>query len=149
MKSLFIACIALFFSTNLYANLIVHRELSFGSIVVRGNDVVSSVVIPRVGAPYATNKIIILEKGHPGEYTLTGFLPSTPVQLMTNLPALLGQAGVSAQFHVTSADLPVNTAANGLGELHLKVGGVLQTSGNSMSYEDGVYSGSFDIQVNF
>ncbi|MBY0419748.1 MAG: DUF4402 domain-containing protein [Pararheinheimera sp.] len=146
---LFFLFSANFFIFSVKADVIVHNELSFGTIAVRGNDVVSSVVVPRVGAPYTTNKILMIEKGHPGEYTITGFLPSTPVQLTTNLPTFLGLAGVSAQFFITSADLPVNTSANAQGEVYLKVGAILQTSGNSQSYEDGVYVGTFDIQINF
>ncbi len=137
----------IFASASAAADFIIDRPLDFGEIAVRSNTLVSTVSVYRNGSTQSTNHIFIIKPGSPGAFTLTDFPPYTTVNLSVDLPATSSMAyPQTAQFSLTSVDIPsaINLGANGRGQFTL--GGTLSTSGNPAN---NYYSGaSYTIYLN-
>ncbi|GGD55560.1 hypothetical protein GCM10011357_08970 [Lacimicrobium alkaliphilum] len=139
----FLGLVCLVFPSAGLSDLLTDTALSFGKIAIRDNDSVSAVHLPRSGNQFPTNKILIIEPGTPGAYTLTGLPPFVEASLSADVPAFsaVPVAGTE-QFTISAVDIPSTIKADASGNAHFKVGGVLETSGNG-----GTYLGPLDYQI--
>ena len=74
-------------------------------------------------------------------------LPSTPVYLVH-----ASQSATVARLVVTNfVAQPVtgNVALNALGAMNFRVGATLSTEQTTKSYQDGVYTGTYDVTVEY
>jgi hypothetical protein len=118
-------------SAPLAADLDIATPLSFGEIVVRSNNVVSTVTIHRNGTTQSTNHILIVKPGAPGLFTLSGLAPYTNVNLSVDLPASSSMNfPQTAQFTITAVDIPSAVNVGPTGSTQFKMGATLSTSGN-------------------
>ncbi len=112
------------------ADLIVDSPLSFGEIAITGNASVSTVTITRSGGALSTNRIFIIRPGSPGVYTLSNLPPYVVANLSVDLPAYSAMTYPNtAQFTMTSVDMPASVSVNAAGSAQFKIGGTLSTSG--------------------
>lgn len=118
-------------STAVAADFTIDNPLSFGKIVVRNNNSVSTTSIARTGTQLSTGQIYIINLGTPGVFTLSGLPPYTNVNLSVDLPAssAMPYPG-TAQFSMTAVDIPTAINMGPTGSAQFKMGGTLSTSGN-------------------
>jgi len=118
-------------SAPLAADLNVDIPISFGEIVVRGNNSVSTITVHRNGAFQSTNQILIIKPGTPGVFTLNGLPPYTTINLSVDLPASSSMNyPQTAQFTITAVDMPSAVNLGPAGSTQFKMGATLSTSGN-------------------
>lgn len=127
-------------SAPLAADLNVDTPLSFGEIVVRNNNSVSTVTVQRNGALQSTNHILIIKPGTPGVFTISGLPPYTTINLSVDLPASSSMNfPQTAQFTITAVDIPSAVNLGPSGSAQFKLGATLSTSGNPVNQ---YYSGA-------
>lgn len=118
-------------SAPLAADFHVDAPLSFGEIVVRSNNSVSTVTVQRNGAFRSTNHILIITPGTPGVFTIDGLPPYTNVNLSVDLPASSSMNyPQTAQFTIAAVDIPSSVNLGPSGSTQFKMGATLSTSGN-------------------
>lgn len=117
------------------ADLLIDTPLTFGRMAISDNNQVSSTTLTRNGNQSYTGRILVIEKGTPGAYTLTGLPAFTTLSLTPSLPAYsaLTIPG-SAQFVITALDYPSTVKADINGDAQFTLGGTLSTSGNGQPY---------------
>lgn len=121
----------LLLSAPLAADFNVDTPLSFGEIVVRSNNSVSTVTVQRNGAFQSTNHILIIKPGTPGVFTINGLPPYTTINLSADLPASSAMNfPQTAQFTITAVDMPSAVNLGPTGSTQFKMGATLSTSGN-------------------
>jgi hypothetical protein len=147
LKNLLIAVCLWALSASLAADFSIDVPFSFGEIAVRNNSSVSTVTISRHGIQQSTNQILILKTGAPGVFTVSGLHPYTIINLSVDLPAHSAMPYPNtAQFELTSVDIPSSVNLGPTGSAQFKMGGTLSTSGNpSEHYYSG---GQYVIYVN-
>jgi hypothetical protein len=113
------------------AEFTIDTPLHFGEIAIRNNNSVSTVSILRDGTQQSTNQIYIVKPGSPGVFTLSNYPPYTNINLSVDLPATSNMSyPQTAQFSITSVDLPSSINTGSLGIAQFKMGAILSTSGN-------------------
>lgn len=134
-----------------YADLIIEQHFYFGKIAIPDNNSVSTVTIPVTGTPTSTSKILIIEPGHPGVYTLTEFSPYTTISLSADIPAYSNSPiPGTQQFIITALDIPTSIKTDSTGSVQFKIGGTLSTSGLGGTYQGPAsYSININIDLNF
>ena len=153
MKTLLYCLLLSLFSVNLHAGVFVQNKLSFGTVVVTDNSVVSSVSMNLSdGKTVATNKMLVLVPGQLGEFTLFGFTPYIELQITADFLTVKSNTNgeVTEQFTLDSLTTAptVNTDADGKATLY--IGGTLSTSGNgNNNYINTLYKGSYNIIVTY
>lgn len=131
MKKQFWGLWLLSLSAPLAADFNIDTPLSFGEIVVRSNNSVSTVTVQRNGAFQSTNHILIIKPGSPSVITLNGLPPYTNINLSVDLPASSAMNfPQTAQFTVTAVDIPSSVNLGPTGSTQFKMGATLSTSGN-------------------
>jgi spore coat protein U-like protein len=143
--------------------------LDFGTIVAlrdgAGGGAVSNIVVGAEAANATTvtnaggandDRIIELTAGDRAEYAISAALPSTTFSIiLPSTPVALNCAacsGAQEDFTVNSfvddgADGTVTT--DGTGAASFFVGAQLDTVSGTATYEDGTYSGTYDVTVTF
>lgn len=140
MKTPIFIFFSLFITTPAYADFIVDNPISFGEIVVRSNNSVSTLILGRNGTERSTNDILILRQGSPGVFTLNGIAPYTNITLSVDLPAYSSMAYANtAQFSITAVDHQSTINMGSTGSVQFKMGATLSTSGNPA---ENYYSGA-------
>ena len=139
MKNILLAFGFWALSIPLAADFSIDVPFNFGEIAIRNNNSVSTVTLSRNGIQHATNQILILKTGTPGVFTISGLPPYTIINLSVDLPAYSAMSYPNtAQFEMTSVDIPSSINLGPTGAAQFKIGGTLRTSGNS---SENYYSG--------
>ncbi len=128
------------------------QPISFGSFVVTGNDLVSTLTVPssNLSSSTSTQKIHILMPGQNGIYRLTGMPINTSVSI--NIPNSFitwNGTGTRETFLIEDFEYPSQRQTNGIGETEFYVGATLKTTGTTGIYYASPYSGNILIQVNW
>lgn len=136
----------------LKAAMTVVEPLSFGSIALKDNSQVWQLHQLSSGNVIVENGIIILEAGQAGEYFFYNLPPSTTIAItvLDGTGDTDFSGGTTAtQFSIQPyLDFPTYNT-NQHGELTLKMPGILKTSGNGLTYHDGVYYRFFQLDINY
>ncbi|WDD99258.1 DUF4402 domain-containing protein [Thalassomonas actiniarum] len=143
----------LFFTLPAQATVTLIEDLSFGTIVVSDNSVVSDIIISRAGQTSIVNHIRVIEPGHPAEFALTDlpgnlevFTSAVITQATTSNPP---PAPATEQFTISSPDIVASVTTNGSGFALVRVGATLSTSGNGGNYVDVQYQGTLQVTFNY
>lgn len=145
--------LVVFFSAPLFAHAQSVDELDpfqFGVLAIPDNSTVSEVELLRSGRnPVVRGSIIIVSIGSSGRYLLSGLPRDTPIEVSAvDVELKYDGVGVSETFQVGQYDA-ADVVTNSQGEAEIQLGGTLRTSGNGNPYEDGLYSGSFQLQLTY
>lgn len=130
----------------------VDQHLDFGEIVILNNNVVSQLSILSNDTVITDPNIVIIRAGKAGQY----FFYNLPSSFLINVsigagPTISTFSGTPppTQFNIEPYfDFPSYTS-NALGELTLRVPGVLRTSGDTNPYVDGLYYRYYEITLNY
>lgn len=126
-----------------------NTPISFGLVVVTDNSSVGSITVDISGATSSSGGMTSLTSGSAGQYHLSGLTPSSPVTLsftpFTVYPN--GSSSGSVYFNMTGFTTNASITTSGAGTATFDLGATLQSSGNSVTYTDGDYSGDFTITI--
>ncbi|WP_157822439.1 hypothetical protein [Psychromonas sp. Urea-02u-13] len=146
----FLFCV---FSKSLFAGVLAVNELSFGTVVVTDNSVVSTVSIDLLsGNTFVTNKMLVLVPGQLGEFLLYGLPPYTSVNLSANVitPQTTSGGVPSEQFTLGNLTVEPSLTIDENGEGIFFVGGTLSTSGNgNNNYADLEFTVRHNIVISY
>ncbi|MBT1065217.1 DUF4402 domain-containing protein [Bowmanella sp. Y26] len=133
------------------ADLLIDTPFTFGRLAISDNSQVSSTTLARNGNQSYTGRLLVIEKGTPGTYTLTELPPFTSFSLTPSLPAYSSVAiPGSAQFVITALDIPPTVKADINGDAQFTIGGTLTTSGNGQPYLGPAdYQIMLDIEISY
>lgn len=128
-------------------------DLSFGTIVVTDNSVISDIIVSRTDQISVVNNIRVIDPGHAAEFALTD-LPGN-LEIFTS--AIITQpttgnpppAPVTEQFTISNPDIVASIITNGSGFASIRVGATLSTSGNGGNYVDVQYQGTLQVTFNY
>lgn len=127
-------------------------ELSFGTIAVLNNDVVSEISISTTNQINITNSIRVLSPGQRGEYFLSSFPAHTQLFTAANIiiTTTYSVAPASEQFTLSALFIEPSVTTDALGTATIYIGGTLQTSGTgSGQYYDTLYDIDFELTINY
>ncbi|KTF12843.1 DUF4402 domain-containing protein [Pseudoalteromonas sp. H103] len=144
------ASLLLIFSKSLYCDSIQQEPLNFGTLVIPQNNTLSSITINHEGETTTFGSIYVLAEGNPAELLFTGLPPLTQVSFNKTSDSTLQSEALgsnSAKFSVVLVDLPRTQASDEFGELLLKVGGRLITTGTSQGYLDGSFITDTQLEI--
>tara|TARA_B110000211_G_scaffold233246_1_gene298933 strand:- start:579 stop:1040 length:462 start_codon:yes stop_codon:yes gene_type:complete len=144
------ASLLLIFSKSVYCDSIQQEPLNFGTLVIPQNNTLSSITINHEGETTTFGSIYVLAEGNPAELLFTGLPPLTQVSFNKISDSTLQSEALgtnSAKFSVVLVDLPRTQASDEFGELLLKVGGRLITTGTSQGYLDGSFITDTQLEI--
>ncbi|NWO04380.1 MAG: DUF4402 domain-containing protein [Alteromonadaceae bacterium] len=124
--------------------------LDFGTLAITSNTSVSTLEFPRSGRNLSiTGNLILVEKGEPGRYRLTGFPPNTGIDIEIDQASMTaGGTGIPEILIVDSYDTGT-VRTNDLGEAEFQLGASFSTSGNGGDYEDAPYLGDAQLRMHY
>lgn len=125
--------------------------LSFGKIVVAGNVQKSSLTVSKNYTSSSTNSIYVITPGQPAEVLVENIGANVALNVSVTVLSDFSHdlAVPTGALSLASLDyLPVVTT-NAYGQAVMRIGGVLETSGDGSSYVDGNYSATVEIMINF
>lgn len=124
--------------------------LSFGTVVVRNNNIKGSVTVPRVGHSSSSGGVLIIQPGRPAELVFTDYYPYIELTVTPMLPVTTGVAsGETEQFVLDKIDLPDFIRTDAAGVAKVKMGGRITTSGNGKHYHNASYKAIFHLVVSY
>ncbi|GKT12384.1 MAG: hypothetical protein ISEC1_P1362 [Thiomicrorhabdus sp.] len=136
----------------LKADMRVDSTLNFGSIAIRDNSQVWLIQQFSDGSVAVDSGFVILEPGNAGQYFFYNLPASTQISFLIVDgvgPLLFSGGSPQAEFTVEPyLDFSTYTTDSN-GELTLPLPGVLKTSGDGLSYVDGVYYRFFELSINY
>ena len=137
--------VLLIFSTSVRGAIVEVQPLHFGVFALVNNTTVSTLIIPYTNSnPIASAKLFPLSHGQAGHYQLSGYPAFMP--LILTIADFQLTIGLAEPFTVGSFTYdPVVTDGNG--DVLVKIGATMSTSGSTVNYGDAAYSGNIDIQV--
>jgi spore coat protein U-like protein len=145
--------VLLFLSSSCgYAAVSEVNNLSFGTIAVLKNDIVSEISIDTNSQITITNHIRVLSPGQRAEYFLSAYPAFTQLFTSANILAseTFSPAPSSEQFTLTSLTTAPSVTTDGAGTATVFVGGTLATSGDGVGqYFDTDYTVDFELTINF
>ena len=144
------AWLSLTFSEQVYSASIQQEALNFGTLVIPQNNTLSSITISHEGEITKFGNIYVLTEGNPAELLFTDLPPLTQISFNKTSDSTLQSEVLganSAKFSVVLVDLPRTQASDEFGELLLKVGGRLITTGTSQSYLDGRFITDTQLEI--
>ncbi|NMF48477.1 DUF4402 domain-containing protein [Pseudoalteromonas arctica] len=151
MRFLYVSVwLLLMFSEQAYSASIQQEALNFGTLVIPQNNTLSSITINHDGEITTFGSIYVLTEGNPAELLFTDLPPLTQISFNKTSDSTLQSEVLgsnSAKFSVVLADLPRTQASDEFGELLLKVGGRLITTGTSQSYLDGHFITDTQLEI--
>lgn len=132
------------------AGLVVEQALDFGTIVITDNNSVSQLTIPMSGNATSSNKIYITRQGQAAQlrffsypaFTVLSFAPVFPVQSTNGV-------GATQEFTLSQILMPPTATTNATGEVLVKMGAVLQSSGSGLQYQNTDYQFAISIVVTY
>ena len=151
MRFLYVsAWLSLMFSEQAYSASIQQEALNFGTLVIPQNNTLSSITISHEGKITTFGSIYVLTEGNPAELLFTDLPPLTQISFNKMSDSTLQSEALganSAKFSVVLVDLPRTQTSDEFGELLLKVGGRLITTGTSQSYLDGSFITDTQLEI--
>lgn len=122
--------------------------LDFGALAITGNNSKSTLQLPRSGRNLVIiGSMVLVAKGEPGRYRLTGFPPNTNIELdIGKATRIVSDSGIARPVSVHSYDTG-RVRTNEAGEADFQLGAFFSTSGKGGSYEDATYKGSAEIRL--
>lgn len=125
------------------------RPLSFGTVAIVSGAGVGRITIEPDGSYTSNSNLYVVTPPVRGEYHLSGATVSAIYTVTTPLSVdMVGPNG--AYFTLDNFEIrPVTLSTDGSGNDIFYLSGRLQTQGGGMVYEDGVYSGSITMTVDF
>lgn len=137
-------------SPSVFATATQIKPLSFGKIAVANNSQVSRVTISRFGQVSVTNNIYVVEAGSPGEIELSGYLPGSTLQInATIISTSVAAVGLVSTFNLVSVDTASSVSIGSSGTEVIRIGGVLETTGDNSTYFDGNFSTLVRLNIDF
>jgi hypothetical protein len=129
------------------------RPLTFGQVAVTGGGGETVTVAPDGSLSHSAGVTLLLPRGSPGMYELTGYTPSTSLWLSiadNTIDRLAGGASFSVgNFQFSPACTLVSPCAtDGAGKLDVTIGATLTTQ-NATTYDPGPYRGTYTLMLNF
>lgn len=142
---------ALLTTSAVWAELDLIQPLQFGKIAITGNSSVSVTSVRRNGSQTSSNKILIIERGHPAIIQLSNYPAYTTLSLSASPPFYSGAAYPGTeQFAITAVDMPATVRTDPTGQVQFNLGGTLSTSGvGGVYYSNAVYEMYIDIEISF
>ena len=141
-----------FLSTNLFADVVVIRDLSFGKIAVLNNNTAQEYYIDYLGNSQQTSGLRVIEAGTPAQILLTNY----PVNAQLFITTSVIQAQSSSQqpslehFTLDNLSTPSSLRIRTDGSALVTVGGRLRTSGSgNLNYTDTRYDINFQVIFNY
>ena len=151
MRFLYVsAWLSLMFSEQAYSASIQQESLNFGTLVIPQNNTLSSITINHNGEITTFGSIYVLTEGNPAELLFTDLPPLTQISFNKMSDSTLQSEVLganSAKFSVVLVDLPSTQTSDEFGDLLLKVGGRLITTGTSQSYLDGSFITDTQLEI--
>lgn len=132
------------------AQTIVQDEtFTFGKVAISSNAQQQVLTMAMDGRVTRSPGIIPIEPGHPAQFSITGFPPSSSLNLSIP-PITLSQSGMGGgnTMTVTFVHLPV-ISTDPTGSARIRVGGALRTSGSGLPYGDSVYFGMATLMISY
>lgn len=135
--------------------------LSFGTFTAKSDTAdTSTILLQPDGTTTVTNgtnsRIVALSAAQVGVFDVTGAAPSTSLTLAIPTSAVTLTCGActgsNPTFSVgtwTSTPAVGSLTTDGSGDATINVGATLSTITNANPYEDGSYSGSYSVSVNY
>lgn len=151
-KCLIYSVLWLFFFVShcVFSASIQQEALNFGTLVIPQNNTLSSITINHDGEIITFGSIYVLTEGNPAELLFTDLPPLTQISFNKTSDSTLQSEALganSAKFSVVLVDLPRTQASDEFGELLLKVGGRLITTGTSQGYLDGSFITDTQLEI--
>ncbi|RVT45428.1 hypothetical protein EMM73_13265 [Rheinheimera sediminis] len=130
-----LSIITLAFSFLATANVFVEQPLTFGQVVVLDNSTPHTLTVPAYGPVLSSSGLRMIKGGQPGIYTITGLEGPRAISLSVDLPVLSNSAfGSTDRFELTHLDMPDVVYSNEAGEVQLRIGATVQTSGSGTTH---------------
>lgn len=145
----FIPFIFIIPSFSVLSDIALIENLSFGKIAITDNSVQSQIIVDRFGATSTTNNAWIVVPGHAAEILLSNYPPGLRFYLSANIPSPTTSSIAPTQFTLMSVDMAPSIDIQTSGTATIKIGGVMQSSGNSINYVDTTYSSIIDVTINY
>lgn len=120
--------------------------LSFGSFALKNNNAAHQLTVSRVGGITKDAAYALITNPTPARYDLSGFPASTALSI--SIPDSTVESGIHV-FTLNNFTPTPGLSTDGAGDATLRFGATLTTSGNTVMYADGAYSGLIDITVNY
>jgi hypothetical protein len=126
------------------------QRLNFGTLAIAANISVSRFTYPRTGFGISiVGQFVLIGNGLPGRYSFSGFPPNTTLSVSLDTAILDAEGtGISEPLTVDNYDFATLTTDD-QGEAELSLGARLNTTGNSGSYADALYSGTTVLRVDY
>lgn len=131
--------------------IIEQAPLDFGTIAITDNTAVRTLRVRYTGQIIRDPEILLVIPGSPAEYLITGFPPSQSITVtITNLTGIVFSPYANVlneKFTISNFDYISFGTTDASGEFTFFVGAVLRTSGSG-TYEDNIYLGTMNVEVN-
>ncbi len=126
------------------------QRLNFGTLALTANASVSRFTFPRTGSNLnIQGQFVLIGNGLPGRYRFSGFPAHTTLSVSLNPTTLTAVgSGISEALTADNYDFATLTT-DALGEAELSLGARLNTTGNSGSYADALFSGTTVLRVDY
>lgn len=153
MRSFFVIILFWVISTNTAVSAPLIEELqrlNFGTLAISSNTSVSRFTFPKTGSNLnIQGQFVLINNGLPGRYSFSGFPANTTLSVSLNTTTLTAVGlGISEALTVDNFDFGTLTT-DALGEAELSLGARINTTGNSASYADALYSGTTTLRVDY
>ncbi len=145
-----LAWLPFFLSGPAQAQTVIQDEtFTFGKIAISSNAQQQVLTMAMDGRVTRSPGIIPIDPGHPAQFSITGFPPSSSLTLSIP-PIQLSQSGQGGgnTMTVTFVHLPV-IATDPTGSARIRIGGALRTSGTGIPYGDSVYFGMATMMISY
>lgn len=134
------------------------QPLRFGTLVLKDNEQPYTLTVPPEGTTTYSDGLALAPDSDPpqsGIYDIQVLSPETRLSIeITATGFIMQQNGENPQkitgnsFTITGFQTIVTNSLE-TGKTLVKIGATLETSGNGLPYEDGTYTGSMDITINY
>ncbi len=125
------------------------QALYFGEWVFYNNNAEYEIVVNTNGDfTFDSNGLVLLTEPREGIYDIDGYTPGAEViSVVVTQASPLTKGGSTLTVDDFRLDFP--QYVDGDGHIILKVGGVANTTATGVSYVDGIYTGSIDVDITF
>lgn len=124
------------------------RPINFGTIAIISYASVGRVTIFPSGTYSYNSNVYLLTPPQIGEYQLTGAPANTAYTI--NVPPSVAITGPGGPFTLDNIEVrPLTLVTDAAGEDTITISGRLETLGGGVPYNDGTYSTTFTVTLNF
>ena len=131
-----------------HAAVIVLQELNFGEWLIKSNIGVQSVTVQTDGSYSNTADMIMLLPPTQGIYVIDGLNPSSVIASV-NVTMLTPLSNGSGEDFTADTFTTISPDTDAGGQPTITLGARARSSGNGLSYTDGVHNGTLEIVINF